>query len=73
MPFTKNTDKGICRLGGYRGSAVRWGDRDPSTVRSKKVALSMSQAELELISAKAKTLRMSRSELLIRAAIGYKP
>jgi len=72
MPFNANTDPELFRLAGIKSAAVRWGGKDPSTVRNLRLGLTVSQHELVALDAKAEELGISRTELLIKGALTYK-
>ena len=71
MPFSTETAHTAGRKGGKQSAAVRWGDKDPKTVRNRNIRLAVSQRELELIDATAYREGVSRVELVVRAVIEY--
>ena len=67
MPFNRKT----AAVAGRKGGGKRWRDKDPSTVRKKRILISVSENEDEIITEKCKALGLSRTELIIRAVADY--
>jgi len=67
MPFNKKT----AVTAGRKGGGKRWKDKDPSTVRKKKILISVSENEALVIEEKCKEHGLSRTELIIRAVADY--
>ena len=57
---------------GKKGNLTRWKDKDPASVRRKKVVVALSDVEYELLAEKAGDLGISRTELVVRAVNDYK-
>ncbi|MCL2140666.1 MAG: hypothetical protein FWH42_03165 [Dehalococcoidia bacterium] len=73
MPFTKENASSAGKIGGVKGMAVRWGDKDPATVRNVKMMTTLTQYETDEITAKARAIGLSRTELIVRACRAYNP
>ena len=56
---------------GRIGGSNRWKDKDPASMRNRKVLLAVTEAELAMMDAKAATAHISRTELIIRAVSEY--
>lgn len=69
MPFDANTGPAA----GRKSAAARWGNKDPASVRNRQVKLTITQAELDMMDAKAAETGVSRVELVVRAVRDYKP
>jgi hypothetical protein len=54
----------------YGGMGGKW-TKPPGTVRNKKLLVTLTQAEFDAVTAKAKTLKLSKAELVIRAVNAY--
>ena len=70
MPFTKETAAEAGRKSG--GGRVRWKDKDPETLRNKRMQLSLSQSEYDELKKKAFDRDISMAELVARAVKAYK-
>ena len=64
MPFNKENAASLGSKGG------RW-TKPPESVRNKQLLLNVTQAEHDAISEKAKRLRLSKTELVVRAVTEY--
>ena len=53
------------------GGKQRWGDKDPATVRNKRLSLVVAGNELDMMNAKAAAAGISRTELIVRAVEKY--
>ena len=67
MPFTKQSAKIL----GSKGGSNRWQSKDPATNRTKRFVLALSELEYAELDAKAKKLRLSKGELVLRAMKAY--
>ena len=65
MPISKETAK----KGGQARAAAMWAGKDPSTIRNKQMKITLSQAEFDAIAAKAKTLGVSKADLIVTALL----
>jgi predicted HicB family RNase H-like nuclease len=64
MPFNKDNAASL----GSKGGKVT---KPPGAVRDKTFIVKVTQAELDAINQKAKALKLSRNELIIRAVNEY--
>ena len=71
MPFDSKTASAAGKVGGKRGAAKRWADKDPNELRNKPLLLKLSQGEIDAITSKAKEMEISRVELIVRAVTAY--
>ena len=67
MPFSKDT----AATHGSKGGSIRWKGKIPAIKRDKQCIIKLTQAELDALTEKAKTLKLSRTELIIRAVMAY--
>ena len=69
MPFNTET----AAAAGQKGGPNRWKDKDPATVRNKRLCIAVTQAELKAIDEKAEANAIPRVELVVRAVKAYEP
>jgi hypothetical protein len=67
MPFNKDTAAAAGKVGGGK----RWQGKFPSTNRNKQVKISVTEAERDAISEKAKAAGLSIAEFIVRAVKAY--
>jgi len=67
MPFNDKTPREVQKKGGANSAAKRWRDKDPSTIRNKRVPIDVSEQERQMIDSKAAEHGLSRTELIIQA------
>jgi hypothetical protein len=64
MPFNKNNAVNY----GSKGGKVT---KPPGTVRNKKLLVTLTEAEFDEVTEKAKALKLSKAELVVRAVKEY--
>jgi len=57
---------------GRKGGGVRWKGKAPDTLRNKQFKINVSDDEYDMIVDKAASLKISRTELVIRSVRDYK-
>ena len=72
MPFDSKTASTAGKIGGRRGAAKRWGNKDPVTIRNKSLRLVVTHEEFDMMNVKAAAEGISRTELIVRAVRRYK-
>ena len=68
MPFDKNT----AAAHGSKGGGNRWKDKNPDTKRDKRLLITLTQTEYQIVEDKAAAMNLSKAELVIRAVKIYK-
>ena len=53
-------------LGGRKSAEMRFADKDPKTVRNKRVGICISEIELLELNSKAKAAGLTRTEFIVR-------
>ena len=71
MKFTSSNVREYAQLGGRNSAKVRYGNRDPSTLRNKRFTVSMSEKEITMIKTKASATNLTHADLIIRAITNY--
>jgi len=71
MPFNESNATESGKKGGKRSAEVRWGAKDPDSVRNKNISIAVSRNELSMIDCKAGAEGVSRAELIVRAVREY--
>lgn len=69
MPF----DSSNASAAGRKGVKNRWKDKNPSTLRTKKFLMVVSEDELKMIDLKTSAEGVSRIEFIVRAIRCYQP
>lgn len=68
MPFDKET----ASISGRKGGGLRWKDKNPDTIRNKRLSVNVTDTEFKEIAKKAEAEGLSKAELVIRAVEAYK-
>ena len=68
MPFNRDNAATF----GSKGGLNRWKDKDPETKRDKKLLVTLTQTEYNMVAEKAEELNLSKANLVIRAVMEYK-
>jgi hypothetical protein len=50
---------------------ARWKDKDPATIRNKRISLALSKSELDMIDEKAAEKKLSRIDLIVTAVKNF--
>ena len=72
MPFDSKSAQAAGLIGGAKSAAIRWKGKDPSTVRNKRMILTVTGEEFGMMNAKAAAAGISRTELIVRAVEKYR-
>ena len=67
MPFNSKT----ASAAGKKGGAAERKTKDPTDIRGKRFAITISQEEYDAITLKAAALRMSKADLVVKAVNDY--